>query len=346
MITGKRAGRFARPKPAADFEARDARQHPVEDHEVGRVLRQPQLRLVAALDVLDHIAFRLEIVAEQQGQIRFVLDDQDARRGRGSRTDDLLARLVHLIAPRRVSLDVRPLPPVRPLGRQRRTRHQIDHGFGDVGRVIADPLDVLRAKQKMGAERDVARILHHMRQKIAEHRIFERIEIDVPLPDVERPLDVALGVGVEHVLHQFGRELVHVLDADDGVGHPAFDADLDRALGDVLGEIADPLEIARDPNGADDLAQVDRHRLPARDRQRRLLLDLALQEVEPRIGLHHLMRKRGVAGGERVDRVDHHFLGQAAHLGDPPLEQVKVLVVGSDSMLIRHGDSSLSRSGQ
>ena len=58
------------------------------------------------------------------------------------------------------------------------------------------------------------------------------------------------------------------------------------------------------------------------------------------------MGKNGVAGGKRVDRVDHHFLGQAAHLGDPPLEQVKVLVVGSDSMLIRHGYSSFSRSGQ
>ena len=123
-------------------------------------------------------------------------------------------------------------------------------------------------------------------------------------------------------------------------GTRRFDADLDRALGDVLGQIPDPLEIARDPNGADDLAQVIRHRLPARDRQRRLLLDLALQKVEPRIGLHHLMGERGVAGSKRVHRVDHHFLGQAAHLGDPPLEQVEVLVVGSDSMLIRHGDSS------
>ena len=119
-----------------------------------------------------------------------------------------------------------------------------------------------------------------------------------------------------------------------------FDADLDRALGDVLGQIPDPLEIARDPNGANDLAQVIRHRLPARDRQRRLLLDLALQKVEPRIGLHHLMSENGVAGRKRVHRVDHHFLGQAPHLGDPPLEQVEVLVVGSDSMLIRHCNSS------
>ena len=172
-------------------------------------------------------------------------------------------------------------------------------------------------------------------KQIAEHRIFERVEFGVPLPDVERPLDVALGVGVEHVLHQFGREFVHVLDADDGARRPAFHADLERALGDVLGEIADPLEIAGDPNGADDLAQVDRHRLPARDGQRRLLLDLALQHVEPRIGLDHLMGERGVAGGERVHRVDHHFLGDAAHLGDPALEQVEVLVVGSDGMLVR-----------
>ena len=71
------------------------------------------------------------------------------------------------------------------------------------------------------------------------------------------------------------------------------------------------------------------------------------KQVEPRIGLHHLLGQRGVAGGERVDRVDHHFLGQAAHLGDPPLEQVEVLVVGSDGVLIRHGAiPPFSRSGQ
>ncbi len=89
----------------------------------------------------------------------------------------------------------------------------------------------------MGAESDVARILHHMREQIAEHRVFERVEIDVARPHIERPLDVALGVGVEHVLHQFGRELIHVLDADDRARDPGFDADLDRTLGDVLGQI-------------------------------------------------------------------------------------------------------------
>ena len=176
--------------------------------------------------------------------------------------------------------------------------------------------------------------------------VFQRVEIDVPLPDVARPLNVALGVGVEHVLQQLRGEIVHVLDADNGAGHAQFKADFDRALGDVLGQVADPLEITGDPNGADDLTQVDRHRLPARDRQYRLVLDLALQHVEPRIGRDDLMGERGVAGGKRVHRVDHHFLGDAAHLGDSPLEQVEVFVVGPDSVLVHHGFSSLSRSGR
>ena len=53
-----------------------------------------------------------------------------------------------------------------------------------------------------------------------------------------------------------------------------------------------------------------------------------------------LMGERGVGGGERIHGVDHHFLGEAAHLRDAPLEQVEVLVVGSDGMLVHHGVAS------
>ena len=98
-MTGKRAGGLPRPQPAADFEPRDAGQHPVEDDEVGRVFREPQLGLVAARHVLDDVAFGLEVIAQEQRQIGFVLDDENARRGRGPGTDDLLARLVHHDSP-------------------------------------------------------------------------------------------------------------------------------------------------------------------------------------------------------------------------------------------------------
>ena len=54
-------------------------------------------------------------------------------------------------------------------------------------------------------------------------------------------------------------------------------------LGDVLGEVADALEVVGDAQGADHFAQIDRHRLAARDGQDRLFLDFALQRVDGRI---------------------------------------------------------------
>ncbi len=121
--------------------------------------------------------------------------------------------------------------------------------------------------------------------------------------------------------------------------------ELHRALGDVLGQIADPLEIAGDADGADQLAQVHRHRLAARDGHDRHVLDFALQRVEAGVGGHHLVREHGVGVGQRVHGVDHHLLGDAAHFGDAALERIELPVVGLDGM-IDHGSHSLSRTGR
>ena len=67
-----------------------------------------------------------------------------------------------------------------------------------------------------------------------------------------------------------------------------------------------------------------------------MLLDLALQRVEARIGGDDLLGEHRVGVGERVHRVDHHLLGDAAHFGDAALERVEFRVVGLDGM-IDHG---------
>ncbi len=97
-------------------------------------------------------------------------------------------------------------------------------------------------------------------------------------------------------------------------------------LAHVLGEIADPLEVGRDPHRADDLAQVDRHRLAAGDGQHRALLDHALQAVDFGVGRHHALAQRDVAADQRVDGFDDHALGKAAHLRDQPGQFLQVAV--------------------
>src|SRR6202044_148769 len=88
---------------------------------------------------------------------------------------------------------------LRPLGRKRAAGDEVEYRFRDVGGVIADPLDILRAEQKMRAEGNIARVLHHMGEQIAKNRILERVEFGVARPHRLRALDVALRIGVEHV---------------------------------------------------------------------------------------------------------------------------------------------------
>ena len=93
-----------------------------------------------------------------------------------------------------------------------------------------------------------------------------------------------------------------------------------RALGDVLGEIADALEIGSDADRHHDLAQVARHRLALGDDQDRLLLDRELERVDLVVVGDDVIGSLGVALGQRIDRLGQLILGEPAHLGQHGLE--------------------------
>lgn len=109
--------------------------------------------------------------------------------------------------------------------------------------------------------------------------------------------------------------------------------DLDRAFGDVLGEVPNPFEIAGNADRGDDLAQIHRHRLAPRDGQDRLFLDVALQKVEARIALDGRLGEPGVETDQRIHGVGQHFFGYATHFRDFPAEDFEFLVVSLDDVI-------------
>jgi len=240
---------------------------------------------------------------------------------------------------------------LRPLCRDGLAGDEIVHRLGDVGGVVADALDVLCREQEVGAEGDIARVLQHVGEELAEQRGVERVDGAVAPPDVHRGLVVLLGVGVEHVLELRLAKIAHVLDAGDDLLRLETAADREHALGDVLGEVADALEIARDADRRDGLAQVDGHRLAAHEGQDGALLDRALERVEPRVDGDHRLGKRRVAADQGGDGVGQHLLGDAAHLRDGAAQILELGVVGADDV-VRHGtvpfasDGAISRSGR
>ncbi len=112
--------------------------------------------------------------------------------------------------------------------------------------------------------------------------------------------------------HQFG----HVLDAADQLLRIKVAVERDDALADMLGMVADPLEVVAHAHGADDLAQVDGHRLPPRDGEDRFFLDLALHRVDRGIDGDHALAKLHVAIDQRLDGIGDLPFGEPAHLGD------------------------------
>ena len=129
------------------------------------------------------------------------------------------------------------------------------------------------------------------------------------------------------------RHFIHVLEADDRAWQAGLRTDFHRALGDVLGEVADTLEVSGDADRTYDLAQVDGHGLASRDHQRRRFLDLALQYVEALVRGDDLVRKVEVDGRQGIHRIQHHLLGNAPHLRDLPAEQLKLGVEGLDCVV-------------
>ena len=103
------------------------------------------------------------------------------------------------------------------------------------------------------------------------------------------------------------------------------------ALGDVLGKVADPLQIIGDAQRAHHVAQIDRHRLASGDGENRLVLDLALQRVDGGVASHDALCQIEVPPGERRDRIRDQFFGEPAHFGDllRQLLQVGVERLGS-----------------
>ena len=111
--------------------------------------------------------------------------------------------------------------------------------------------------------------------------------------------------------------------------------DGERALGDVLGR--SPMRSSSgDAQCAHDVAQVDGHRLAARDHRDHLRLDIALRAGRWRGRRARRLGELGIAPFQRVEGLAEAVLGEAAHVRDPLVEERQLVLVGFDDVLV-HG---------
>ena len=226
---------------------------------------------------------------------------------------------------------------VSPFGRVVGDRTAVDEvmdRLGDVGGVIADALEVLGAEQQMRATGRCCADPPSCRSGArGTAELYIASSCSSSRQTAQRLVGIALGVGVEHVLELAQRQLDHVAEPDQQRLRMALAGDRQRPLGDVLGEIADPLEIAAIFSAA------MMWRRSSAIGWRRAMIMIACSSISrcsSSIALSLAIAasaSRGSRRFERVERLAEQPLGQTAHLRDAIVEQVELVLVGLDGML-------------
>ncbi len=316
-------------QPAANLYPGNHGHHPVEQDDIRRSFIDQKQGLFAVAGGRNLEAFLFQVVAQQGNEITLVLDDQNAV----FYVSDCHPGLLVVV----FGVDHRECGVIALgsfIGQRFADDHEIDD-FGDVGAVIADAFDVLCDKQKMRAWCDVARIFHHVGQKLAEQAVVNIIHFLVAQPDFIGIFRIDRGIGVQHVLD-------HALDQAAHAGNIAGRAygtgfgQRDGSLGDVGGVIADALQRGGNLEARNHVSQVLGHGLAQRQQAYRHLIHLEFQGIDPGVFVNGARRQLRIARCHGFDGRAEVGFGKPAHLQQRLVEVVQFFIKGFDDMFECH----------
>ena len=183
----------------------------------------------------------------------------------------------------------------------------------EVGGVVADALEVLGDRlQARGAE-DVARVLHHVGEQLAEDLrvvgVDDLVARDAPAARARRRAATKASSASCSISCDLAR---HVGQVDVRLERRLV-VQLEHALADVDAEVADALEVGHQLERDGDEAQVGGDRLAARQDAQAQLVDLDLQPVDLAVDCDRLLGELAVALDERADAAVDHLLDLGAH---------------------------------
>ena len=187
-----------------------------------------------------------------------------------------------------------------------------DHVLGDVGGVVADPLEVLGEHDHVELLRGRLGVAAELAQHRLHHLVLHPVDHVVLVEDGAREVRIGAREGVERAAQRPLRG------ARQGRGrrrqrHLGLRRQAPRDLRDVAREVAHALEIRRDHLDRQHLAQVFRNGRLQRQRLEHGFVDRDLESVDLDVVTLHLGRQRRVALPDRAHRLVDDGLGPSAH---------------------------------
>jgi hypothetical protein len=113
----------------------------------------------------------------------------------------------------------------------------------------------------------------------------------------------------------------------------------DGALGDILGQVADALQLGGGLDRRQGLAQIHRHGLAQRQQLQGAVFDLLLHGVDAGITANRAFRRGAVPAGDGLNGGGKLGFRQSAHLGDQRGQGFQLFPEGLDGMVIHRAVS-------
>ena len=152
----------------------------------------------------------------------------------------------------------------------------------------------MRDPDEPGGALDVARVLVHKRQQLAEDLIVELVDFVICVPNDSRQVVVALIQGGQAVAQHADSDVRHARDVDQRL-QGGIVAHADADLGDALGVVAHALKLGGHLHAGDQHAQVAGHGLLGRHDVDAQLLERQMPLVDVIVFLDDPARKLQVA---------------------------------------------------
>ena len=180
--------------------------------------------------------------------------------------------------------------------------------------MVGDAFDRLGEEGDLKSGADSARVFHHVGNQQAHDALKFLVDGSIAPNHLSRRDHVEPCKGVEcffqHLLRQ-GADVPCFVEAQMLKAFRGLE--LLRTKRNLLHLVADPLKIVHRLHGADDLAQIDRRRLPFGDHFHALAVELDLGIVDALLLAHDRLDQLVLAGGDRRQRPLELRLDQATH---------------------------------
>src|SRR5579871_4163801 len=192
--------------------------------------------------------------------------------------------------------------------------HHVDDVLADVLGVIADAFKGARDPDDVERPADRPRVFHHESDALALDRLELVVQHTVFAADPERRVRVEARERIEGIVHHLLREPAQVLDLAVAVGRPLHGREARGDVADLLGFVADALEVGDRLDDRDDQSQVGGGRGAGREDAAALLVNLHFHIVDLVVAARDLLAESAVAVDQRADRLRQLLFDETAHL--------------------------------